>query len=66
MIKTNRGEFEVFTGGKGEEPICISHLYQAFSPGHEPYSSAIGEHYKVILVNLKNAGATSKATAKSE
>ncbi|MGE7694694.1 alpha/beta fold hydrolase [Lysinibacillus sp. NPDC094177] len=66
IIKTNRGEFEVFIGGKGTKPICISHLYQEFSSGDEPYSKIIGEHYKVILVNLKNAGQTCKANSKKE
>lgn len=66
MIKTDRGEFEVFIGGKGKEPICISHLYQEFLSGDEPYSRVIGEHYKVILINLKNAGSTSKARSKNE
>jgi proline iminopeptidase len=66
MIKTDRGEFEVFIGGKGNDPICISHLYQEFLTGEEPYSSAIGEYYKVILVNLKNAGSSSKANSKNE
>lgn len=66
VVKTDRGEFEVFIGGKGYKPICIAHLYQEFLNGDEPYSSAIGEHYKVILINLKNAGGTSKAAEKSE
>ncbi|MEI3611548.1 alpha/beta fold hydrolase [Pseudogracilibacillus sp. SO30301A] len=66
MIKTNRGEFELFIGGKGKEPICISHLYQEYLSGDEPYSRVLGEYYKVILINLKNAGSTSKATSKNE
>lgn len=66
IIKTNRREFEIFVGGKGTTPICISHLYQEFLSGDEPFSKLIGQHYKVILVNLKNAGHTCKANSKKE
>lgn len=66
IIKTDRGDFEIFIGGKGTKPICISHLYQEFLSGDEPYSKLIGQHYKVILVNLKNAGQSCKANSKTE
>ncbi|MEH7460083.1 alpha/beta hydrolase [Bacillus sp. JJ1127] len=66
MSKTDRGEFEVFIGGKGTEPICIAHLYQEFLSGKEPYSAAIGEYYKVVLVNLKNTGSSTKVKSKKD
>ncbi|MEX3743719.1 alpha/beta fold hydrolase [Lysinibacillus xylanilyticus] len=66
MIKTDRGEFEVFIGGKGTDPICIAHLYQEFSSGKEPFSATIGEYYKVILVNLKNTGSSTKIKSKKD
>lgn len=61
IIVTERGTFEVFTKGKGQ-PVCITHHYSEFNNTGDYFAEAFTDSYKVYLVNLKEAGNSSKAT----
>ncbi|MFD2627373.1 alpha/beta fold hydrolase [Oceanobacillus kapialis] len=65
FIHTNRGTFECFVKGNGE-PICITHLYSQFNEKGYYFADPFTEHFQVCLVNLKNAGNSSKATSSEE
>ena len=55
IIKTNRGNFEVFIRGNGL-PMCITHMYSEYNNLGNQFADPFTEHYKVILVNLRGAG----------
>ena len=65
IINTERGSFETFISGKGK-PLCITHLYQEFSINGSIFAECLSSFYKVILVNLKQAGKSSKARNSNE
>jgi proline iminopeptidase len=60
MLLTKRGEFEVFTKGKGQ-PLCVTHLYSEFNELGYYFADVFVDHFKVILVNLRDAGNSCKA-----
>ncbi|MBK3496351.1 alpha/beta hydrolase [Viridibacillus sp. YIM B01967] len=55
MVETPRGNFEVFTKGKGE-PICVTHHYSEFNETGDYFAETFTNDNKVFLVNLKGAG----------
>lgn len=65
VVSTDRGTFEIFVSGAGE-PICISHLYEAFTEKGDAFAEHFTKHRTVYLINLKNAGNSDKAKTKSE
>ncbi|WP_042220914.1 alpha/beta fold hydrolase [Oceanobacillus manasiensis] len=65
LVQTNRGTFEIFFKGEGE-PICITHLYSQFNEKGYYFADPFTEQFKVYLVNLKNAGNSSKVTSDEE
>ncbi|MGG2063881.1 alpha/beta fold hydrolase [Bacillus sp. S14(2024)] len=65
IINTERGSFEIFISGNGK-PLCITHLYQEFSIRGSALADCLSSFYKVILVNLKQAGNSSKARNSNE
>ncbi|RLQ93107.1 alpha/beta fold hydrolase [Falsibacillus albus] len=65
IIHTERGSFEVFISGNGQ-PLCVTHLYQEFSNSGSSFADCLSPFYKVILVNLKEAGNSSKAHRSTE
>ncbi|MGM7683715.1 alpha/beta fold hydrolase [Cytobacillus sp. Hm23] len=64
FINTPRGQFEVFTQGKGEQ-ICITHLYSEFNELGYYFADTFVEDFTVFLINLKEAG-NSSITLKEE
>ncbi|WP_285768425.1 alpha/beta hydrolase [Peribacillus sp. SI8-4] len=65
MIETKRGKFEVFVQGEGE-PICITHLYSEFNELGYYFADAFVNDFGVHLVNLKDAGSSSKSAVDAE
>lgn len=60
IVKTNRGQFEVFMKGKGE-PICVTHHYSEFNHTGDYFAETFTKAHKVFLVNLREAGQSEKA-----
>lgn len=60
IIKTARGNFEIFREGEGD-PLCSTHLYSAFNKLGDYFSDEFTDHFSVILVNLREAGNSCKA-----
>ncbi|RWZ58650.1 alpha/beta hydrolase [Halobacillus fulvus] len=60
MVKTERGEFELFTKGDGP-PVCITHHYSEFNETGDYFADAFTETHQVFLVNLREAGRSPKA-----
>ena len=65
FIETSRGRFEIFGCGSGE-PLCITHLYSEFNERGYYFADAFVESFTVYLVNLKEAGNSSKVEADVE
>ncbi|NIK12794.1 alpha/beta fold hydrolase [Alkalibacillus almallahensis] len=65
FVHTERGEFEVFTQGTGE-PLCVTHLYSEFNELGSYFADAFVNDFKVILVNLKEAGHSCRANTDAE
>lgn len=65
LVETPRGTFEVFTKGKGL-PVCVTHHYSEFNQSGDYFAEAFTENHKVFLVNLKEAGNSSKASQAHE
>ncbi|WP_409250601.1 alpha/beta fold hydrolase [Bacillus sp. SCS-153A] len=65
VIKTERGDFEIFEAGDGE-PLCITHLYSEFNERGYYFADRFVNHFKVYLVNLKEAGNSSSAREEEE
>jgi proline iminopeptidase len=59
LIKTSRGEFEVFVKGAGK-PICVAHHYSEFNETGDYFAESFTKNNKVFLVNLKEAGNSDK------
>lgn len=55
LIKTDRGNFEIFEAGKGE-PLCVTHLYSEFNERGYHFADRFVDDFKVYLVNLKETG----------
>ncbi|WP_070121335.1 alpha/beta hydrolase [Bacillus marinisedimentorum] len=60
IIRTNRGNFEIFTKGEGT-PLCVTHLYSEFNESGDHYAEQFTPDHHVILVNLREAGRSEKA-----
>lgn len=60
LIHTSRGVFEIFIKGKGD-PLCVTHHYSEFNDTGDYFAEAFTEPNKVFLVNLREAGDSSKA-----
>ncbi|MCP3740305.1 alpha/beta fold hydrolase [Rossellomorea sp. BNER] len=60
LIRTSRGEFEVFTKGIGE-PLCVTHLYSEFNHSGDYFAESFTETHRVHLVNLREAGNSERA-----
>lgn len=65
LINTSRGEFEIFTQGTGE-PLCITHLYSEFNELGYYFADTFITQFKVLLINLKDAGNSCKAENEEE
>ncbi|MGD6957231.1 alpha/beta fold hydrolase [Rossellomorea aquimaris] len=55
IIKTERGDFEIFEAGNGE-PLCVTHLYREFNERGYHFADRFVDDFKVYLVNLKETG----------
>lgn len=65
MADTRRGKFEIFTRGEGS-PLCITHFYSEFNERGYYFADAFTGHFKVYLINLKEAGKSCKADSERE
>jgi proline iminopeptidase len=60
MVDTPRGTFEVFCKGEGD-PICVTHHYSEFNETGDYFAETFTKTHKVYLVNLREAGNSTKA-----
>lgn len=60
IISTVRGTFEVFIKGAGQ-PVCVTHYYSEFNETGDQFADTFTDKYRVILVNLREAGQSEKA-----
>ncbi len=60
LITTSRGTFEVFIKGSGK-PLCVTHHYSEFNETGDYFAETFTSDHQVILVNLREAGASEKA-----
>ncbi|WP_042224213.1 alpha/beta fold hydrolase [Oceanobacillus manasiensis] len=60
LLKTPRGDFEIFIKGEGE-PLCITHHYSVFNQTGDYFADTFTNTNKVFLVNLREAGHSEKA-----
>lgn len=60
LVPTSRGTFELFIKGEGQ-PVCVTHHYSEFNDSGDYFADSFTDRYQVYLVNLKEAGNTSKA-----
>lgn len=60
IVKTARGDFEIFRKGEGE-PLCSTHLYSEFNKLGDYFSDEFTDYFSVILVNLREAGNSCEA-----
>ncbi|BFH68101.1 MAG: alpha/beta hydrolase [Paenibacillus dendritiformis] len=65
LLDTARGVFEIFTQGQGE-PLCIAHLYSEFNERGYYFADRFTEHFRVYLINLKEAGNSCKIKSEHE
>lgn len=65
LIKTERGEFEIFEAGNGE-PLCVTHLYSEFNERGNYFADMFVDYFKVYLVNLKETGNSPKVNDDDE
>jgi proline iminopeptidase len=65
IIKSERGEFEVFKAGNGE-PLCVTHLYSEFNERGYYFADRFVDYFTVYLVNLKEAGNSPKVKDEEE
>lgn len=65
IIETVRGNFEVFVKGSGN-PICVTHHYSEFNETGDYFAESFTANNKVYLVNLKEAGNSSRAAEAHE
>ena len=60
ILQTSRGKFEVFIKGEGK-PICVTHHYSEFNESGDYFANTFTKTHQVILVNLRETGASEKA-----
>jgi proline iminopeptidase len=60
ILQTSRGQFEVFIKGEGE-PLCVTHHYSEFNETGDYFADTFTSSYQVILVNLRETGASERA-----
>jgi proline iminopeptidase len=65
LIKTARGEFEIFEAGNGE-PLCVTHLYSEFNKRGYYFADMFVAYFKFYLVNLKETGNSPKIKVEVE
>jgi proline iminopeptidase len=65
LVLTSRGTFEVFIAGNGQ-PVCVTHHYSEFNDSGDYFADSFTDRYQVYLVNLKEAGNSSKANQPHE
>ncbi|KGP71945.1 alpha/beta fold hydrolase [Pontibacillus yanchengensis] len=65
LVETDRGTFEVFVKGSGE-PLCITHLCTEFDENGYDFAEQFIHHFQVFLVNVKEAGNSSKVESEEE
>jgi proline iminopeptidase len=65
FVETSRGKFELFTQGEGL-PLCNTHLYSEFNELGNSFPDILVGNFKVYLVNLKDAGNSSKTIIDDE
>ncbi|CAM3865976.1 alpha/beta fold hydrolase [Mesobacillus zeae] len=61
LVATTRGEFEVFIKGDGP-PGVVTHHYSEFNESGDYFADSFTRSHRVILVNLREAGHSEKAT----
>ncbi|EDL64616.1 alpha/beta fold hydrolase [Bacillus sp. SG-1] len=61
IVETPRGSFEIFIGGEGD-PLCVTHHYSVFNETGDYFAAEFTDTHKVILVNLREAGNSEKAS----
>ncbi|WP_282019510.1 alpha/beta fold hydrolase [Planomicrobium okeanokoites] len=60
IIRTTRGDFEVFIKGDGP-PLCVTHHYSEFNETGDFFADAFTKTNQVFLINLREAGNSAKA-----
>ncbi|MFH5779406.1 alpha/beta fold hydrolase [Heyndrickxia oleronia] len=60
IIKTKRGNFEIFIAGQGN-PICVTHHYSVFNESGDYFAQTFINNNKVILVNHRECGNSDRA-----
>lgn len=65
LLKTERGNFEIFEKGGGE-PLAVTHLYSEFNQKGNSMAASFTDHYRVYLINLRGAGQSVKASTSDE
>lgn len=65
IINTKRGQFEFFQAGNGV-PLCVTHLYSEFNERGNYFADMFVDSFNVFLVNLKEAGSSSKVKERDE
>jgi len=65
IVETERGNFEYFVQGQGE-PVSVTHLYSEFNELGNYFADMFVSHFKVYLINLKDAGNSSRAKEDEE
>ncbi|EFV74605.1 hypothetical protein HMPREF1013_05163 [Bacillus sp. 2_A_57_CT2] len=65
FVQTSRGKFEYFTQGSGEA-LCITHLYTEFNEVGNYFADSFVKHFKVYLINLKEAGKSDKVSCDAD
>ncbi|MGM0864168.1 MAG: alpha/beta fold hydrolase [Bacillota bacterium] len=65
IIKTERGNFEIFEAGNGE-PLCVTHLYSEFNERGYHFADRFVDDFKVYLVNLKETGNSTEINDEDE
>jgi proline iminopeptidase len=65
LIKTERGDFEIFEAGNGE-PLCVTHLYSEFNQHGYHFAEQFVDDFKVYLVNLKETGNSTEIKEEDE
>lgn len=60
IIRTTRGDFEVFIKGDGT-PLCVTHHYSEFNETGDFFADAFTKTNQVFLINLRETGNSAKA-----
>lgn len=65
FVSTQNGDFELFINGSGP-PLCVTHLYSECNERGNYFADCFTPYFTVYLINLRNAGESVQANAKSE